>query len=169
MGGAFTNFNGQAFNRVARVNDDGTVDAAFAVGVGANDTVSAIVLQPDNRIVLAGQFSLASGVTRGRITRLLSDGTVDPAINFGTGANSFINALALQGDGMFVLGGGFTEYDGVPRQRIARIYGGSLAGSGGLEFATGDFQVDEVATNAFITIRRRGGTAGNITRRLCDQ
>src|SRR6185369_10951214 len=163
LGGAFTNFNGQPLNRIARVNSDGSLDGSFAVGEGANDTVSAIVLQPDNRIVLAGQFSLASGVTRGRITRLLADGTVDPSINFGTGANSFINTLALQGDGMFVLGGGFTEYDGVPRQRIARIYGGSLSGQGGFEFGAADFQVDEMATNALITVRRRGGTSGNVS------
>jgi uncharacterized delta-60 repeat protein/uncharacterized repeat protein (TIGR01451 family) len=163
VGGSFTNFNGQAINRIARLNVNGSLDPAFNVGPGTDDTVLAIAVQPDNRIVLAGQFSRANGVSRGRITRLLPDGAIDPAINFGTGANSFINSLALQSDGMFLIGGGFTEYDGLPRQRIARIYGGSLTGSGALEFAAGNFEVDENATNAVITVRRRGGTSGDLS------
>ena len=96
----------------------------------------------------------ASGVSRSRITRLLADGTVDPAINFGLGADGFIGALALQSDGMMVVGGGFTHFDGLSRQHLARIYGGSLAGAGQFEFTSANFQADENSTNALVTIRR---------------
>ncbi len=163
VGGSFTNFNGYALNHIARLNSNGEVDTSFHVGAGADDTVDAIVVQPDTRILVAGLFTHANGVSRNRLTRLLPDGTVDPAINFGLGANGYISALALQPDGMMVIGGGFTSYDGRSRPHLARVYGGSLAGSGLFQFSTGDFQADETSTNAVLTVRRQGGTAGNMT------
>ena len=35
-------------------------------------------------------------MTRHRLTRLYSDGTVDPTINFGLGADSFVSTLVVQ-------------------------------------------------------------------------
>lgn len=162
-GGAFTTMNGLAQNRVARLNADGSLDAGFNTNGGADDTVTAIVLQGDNRILLAGQFLRANGVSRSRITRLLADGSADPNINFGSGADNIIHAVALQPDGNLVLGGGFTQFDGVVRQKIARLYGGSIAGAGRFEFTAGDFAAGEKSTNALVTIRRRGGTSGDIS------
>jgi uncharacterized repeat protein (TIGR01451 family)/uncharacterized delta-60 repeat protein len=162
FGGSFTSFNNSPLSHIGRLNLDGSRDNAFNIGSGANDTVDAIAVQPDNRIIFVGQFTTASGVSRSRISRLLPDGTVDPAINFGLGADAFIGALALQPDGMMVIGGGFTHFDGESRAHLARIYGGSIAGSGSFEFTSGDFQADENSTNAVITIRRTGGTAGSV-------
>jgi hypothetical protein len=118
-------------------------------------------LQADNRIVLAGQFTSANGVTRNRITRLLPSGAVDATINFGDGANGTIDALVVQpADQMLVIGGGFTQYDDLPYAHIARIYGGSVTGSGLLQFTSAAYQVDETAGQALITVRRTGGTSG---------
>jgi uncharacterized delta-60 repeat protein/uncharacterized repeat protein (TIGR01451 family) len=163
LGGSFTSFNGYALNHVARLNVNGQVDTSFNIGGGADDTVDAIVVQPDTRILLVGLFSHANGVSRNRITRLLPDGTVDPAINFGMGADSYIDTIVLQPDGMMIIGGGFTSYDGASRPHLARIYGGSITGSGVFQFTSGNFQADENSTNAVLTVRRRGGTAGNMT------
>ena len=168
IGGDFTNVftnnvNGVALNHIARLNTDGTLDTNFTanVGVGANGTVQAIAVQADNRIVLAGQFTQANGVTRNRITRLMPDGAVDPTINFGDGANGAIDALVIQpADQMLVIGGGFTQYDDQPAAHIARIYGGSVTGSGWLQFTSAEYQVDENAGQALITIQRTGGTSG---------
>ncbi len=163
IGGSFTNYDGTAINRIARLLPDGSLDTAtFNVGEGANDTVNSITIQPDTRIVLGGQFSRCSGVSRNHITRLNNDGTVDSGINFGTGANDFVAATLVQPDTKIVLGGGFTEYDGYPRQYLARIYGGSVVGSGQFEFLSATFQVDENGTNAVITVRRRGGTTSPV-------
>ena len=128
---------------------------------GVNGTVQAIAVQADNRIVLAGQFTQANGVTRNRITRLLPNGAVDPTINFGDGANGAIDALVIQpADQMLVIGGGFTQYDDQPAAHIARIYGGSMTGSGAFEFTSASYQVDENGGQALITVRRTGGTSG---------
>jgi hypothetical protein len=72
------------------------------------------------------------------ITRLLPTGAVDPSINFGTGANGAVNALVIQpADGNLVIGGDFTQFNGQPREHIARIYGGSMTGSGAFQFTSG--------------------------------
>ncbi len=170
IGGYFTNVNGVARSRIARLNTDGSLDTSFNPGLGANDSVYAILVQQDQRILLGGEFTRCNGVTRGRITRLLPDGSVDPTINFGTGANSFVAALALQHEPWaedpsqtrekIVLGGGFSEVNGIPCGRVARIYGGSQTGMGAFEFSAANYLVDETATNALITIRRVGGTSG---------
>ncbi len=163
LGGSFTNFNGMPLNHIARLNVNGQVDSSFNTGLGTDDSVNAFVLQPDTRIVVVGLFSHANGVSRNRITRLLPDGTVDPAINFGLGADSFISSIALQPDGMMVIGGGFGTYDGQSRPHLARVYGGSLAGSGNFAFTASNFEADENSTNAVVTVRRTGGTFGNVT------
>jgi uncharacterized delta-60 repeat protein len=168
IGGDFTNVftnsaNGVALNHIARLNADGTLDTGFTtnnVG-GVNGPVQAIAVQADNRIVLVGQFTQANGVTRNHITRLLSSGAVDPAINFGDGANGTIAALVVQpADQMMVIGGGFTQYADQPAAHIARIYGGSVTGSGWLQFTSANYQVDENGGQALVTIERTGGTSG---------
>lgn len=160
LGGAFASVHGTPLNRFARLTDRGAVDPVFQAGVGADGTVFSIAVQDDTRIVLAGEFTTASGVTRHRITRLMSDGTVDPFINFGSGANNFIAAVVLQPDQKILIGGGFTEVDGQARHRLARLYGGSIVGAGSFEFTSAFFGAVEGATNGVVTVRRSGGTLG---------
>ena len=171
IGGLFTSVNGVALNHIARLNTDGSLDTAFQPGVGADDAVFSIALQSDNRIVVGGEFARFSGVSRSRITRLNPDGTVDPTINFGTGANDFVAAIAIQDDTIYgyptsvpdekiIIGGGFTQYNGQPHAHLARIYGGSVGGVGAFEFSSANYSVDENGTNVVITILRTGGTSG---------
>jgi uncharacterized delta-60 repeat protein/uncharacterized repeat protein (TIGR01451 family) len=160
VGGLFTNFNGVVVNHITRLNADGSNDASFNVGTGTDDGVLAMVLQPDNKILVAGQFNVANGITRHGITRLNSDGSEDPTINFGLGADGFVAALALQPDAKFWIGGGFDAYDGQQYNHLVRIYGGALNGSGTFEFDSANYTVNENGTNAIVTIRRRGGTSG---------
>ena len=163
VGGGFTNFDGIGVNHIVRLNADGSVDTNFVANVGsaANGTVEGIAVQSDNRIVLVGEFTQANGLTRNRITRLLPTGAADPTINFGSGANGNVNAVVVQpADGMIVIGGGFTEYDGQPENYIARLYGGSMTGSGAFEFTAANYQVAENGVTAAITIQRTGGTSG---------
>ncbi|MEI9961773.1 MAG: Calx-beta domain-containing protein [Limisphaerales bacterium] len=61
---------------------------------------------------------------------------------------------------MLVIGGAFSQYDGQSHGNIARIYGGSLTGSGAFEFTSANFSVHESGTVAAVTIRRTGGTSG---------
>lgn len=164
IGGSFTSFDGAPRNFMARLNPDGSLDTSFlGSDDGANNAVYAITLQADGKIMVGGDFTTFNGRNRNRITRLLPNGKLDHAINFGTGANSFVAAIAIQPDRRIILGGGFTVVDDQPRGYFARIYGGAISGSGNFEFISPYFTVDESAQKALVTIRRRGGTAGETT------
>ena len=159
IGGLFTFVSGSGFNHIARLLPNGTVDPGFVPGPGANDIVTTLALQPDLKIVVGGAFTQANGVTRNRLTRLNPDGSVDPDINFGLGANDFITSMAVQPwDSLIVVGGGFTSFDGQSSPHIARIFGRSATGNGAFTFTQSSYQVIENATNAVIGIRRTGGT-----------
>lgn len=167
VGGSFTSANGTPRNYLARLLLNGALDAAFLDGeLGGDNAVYALAQQVDGRLLVAGDFNRFNGVTRNRLTRLNADGTTDPTINFGNGANSFIAAMTVQPDRKIVIGGGFTMYDDQPRQHIARIHGGAMAGAGGLEFSQPLFTVSEAGTNALIVVRRRGGTVGTVGARF---
>ncbi|MEI6781685.1 MAG: Calx-beta domain-containing protein, partial [Verrucomicrobiota bacterium] len=159
VGGLFTNFNGTVQNHFVRLNADGSIDPAFNGGVGADGAVYAIAIQPDTRILLGGEFARCGGVTRNRLTRLNPNGSVDPSINFGAGFDNYVASLVVQSNDAMVLGGGFTTYDQESAPYLTRVFGRSIAGSGTFEFTSATFGADETATNAVVTVRRRGGTS----------
>lgn len=163
-GGDFAAVNGLAISRLARLKMTGEVDQDFLKDLeGANNVIFALKQQPDGKLVVAGDFTSFNGVTRNRITRLNSDGTTDYTINFGSGANGFIGALVIQPDRKIVLGGGFSSYDDQPRERIARIHGGTMSGNSLLEFSQPVFYAEETGTNALVVIKRRGNNAGTVS------
>jgi uncharacterized repeat protein (TIGR01451 family)/uncharacterized delta-60 repeat protein len=157
IGGLFTSVDGSNYNYIARLNNDGTLDTNFNVGVGCNNGVLALALDSQTRILVGGEFTQASGVTRNGITRLNPDGTVDPTINFGFGANGYIDSIVLQTNDEIDVSGGFTTFNNISENNFVRLYGGANAGDGTLEFSQQVYGVLESATNAVITIERLGG------------
>lgn len=133
IGGEFTTFNGIARSKIVRLNSDGTVDASFNPGAGADSTVFTTSIQNDGKIIVGGLFSSFNGSTRTKIVRLNSDGTTDFSFSSSSGAESnyslnsnvsSINTSLIQTDGKIIIGGDFTIYKGIGRNRLARIYGG---------------------------------------------
>lgn len=121
IAGTFTAMNGTVRNRVARLHTDGSLDSSFAPGGGANDSVYAVQVQPDGKIVIGGRFTSFNGGSRNYIARLASSGALDGTFNPGSGANGAVYAVALQSDGKVLVGGGFTMVNGVARSYIARL------------------------------------------------
>ena len=122
ISGNFTSVNGTARNRIARLNADGSLDATFNPGTGANSTVYSIAVQPDGKILIGGNFTSVNGTTRGRIARLNTDGSLDATFNLGgAGANGGVQAIAFQTDGKILFGGFFQTYNGTSRNQIARL------------------------------------------------
>ncbi len=99
----------------------GDLDPSFNPGSGLNESVSAIAVQPDGRIVVAGDFTSVPGLLRSRIARLNPDGTGDENFNAGAGPDGIIRSLALQSDGKVLIWGWFTKVDGTSRNGIARL------------------------------------------------
>jgi uncharacterized delta-60 repeat protein len=120
-GGDFSSMGGGSRVRIARLNSDGSLDTGFDPGAGANADVWALALQPDGKVLVGGNFTTIDGVSRNYIARLIPDGSLDAGFNPGTGANSNVNALALQPDGKLLVGGNFTTFNGVSRNYFARL------------------------------------------------
>jgi hypothetical protein len=55
------------------------------------------------------------------VARLLSNGTLDTTFNPGTGADNWVNSIALQTDGKIVIGGIFTNFNGTLANHLARL------------------------------------------------
>jgi uncharacterized delta-60 repeat protein len=104
-------------NRIARLNADGSLDVTF--DPNADAAIHTLIMQPDGRLLVGGDFDTIGGQVRHHIARLNSDGSVDAA--FAPNANSNVYALALQSDGKLVAGGGFTTIDGQNRFFLARL------------------------------------------------
>lgn len=124
LGGDFSSYNGVSRSGLVRVNTDGGLDTAFnsgGTGTGSFGIVRALVLQADAKVVLGGSFTIYNGVSRNNIARVNTDGSLDTTFNPGTGADSSVDSLALQSDGRILLGGFFTSYNGVTRNKLARI------------------------------------------------
>jgi uncharacterized delta-60 repeat protein len=71
IGGSFTRVNGFTRNRYARLLPGGALDSSFDPGLGANNTVFSVVVQPDGNILIGGDFTLVTGVSRNGIARIL--------------------------------------------------------------------------------------------------
>jgi len=143
IGGDFTSYNGTARNRIARLNADGSLDASFNVGTGANSSVLTTVIQPDGKIIILGGFTSYNGTPRNRIARLNEDGSLDASFNVGTGANNSVSTISIQPDGKIIIGGWVTTYNGTPINHIARLNAdGSLDAS---------FSVETGANSAVLT------------------
>ena len=121
IGGEFTSYNGTARNYIARLNADGSLDTSFNPGSGANSTVYSVALQPDNKIIIGGEFTSYNGTARNRLARLNADGSLDTSFNPGSGASNTVYSIALQPDNKIIIGGYFTSYNGTDRNRLARL------------------------------------------------
>ena len=121
IGGDFTNVVGDAPNHIARLNADGSLDTGFDPGSGVNNDVFSVAVQDDGKVLIGGTFTQVDGVGCNHIARLNADGSLDTGFDPGTGANNSVKAVAVQDDGKVLIGGWFTEVDGVARNRIARL------------------------------------------------
>jgi len=121
MGGSFTAFNNESYSYLARANADGTHDTTFNTSMALDGGVNAVILLEDNKILICGGFTSYNGVSRNHIARLNNDGSLDASFDPGTGSSYIITCMVRQPDGKIVIGGLFTSYNGVERNRIARL------------------------------------------------
>ena len=130
VAGDFTFVGGTNRNRIARFNGDGTLDTAFNPGSGANGPIESVVLQPDGKVIVGGEFTSFHGTSRPRVARLHSNGTIDTAFNPGAGADGVVLSVAVDSSNRVLIGGEFFTFQGVLRRHVARLHAnGSLDAS----------------------------------------
>lgn len=115
--GEFSVYKNSPVNRIARLNNDGSLDTGFVVGTGFDASVQTVTPATDGSgdVYVGGSFTSYDGSSAGYIARLNLDGTLDVMFDTGTGFDSSINIIvpASDGSGDIYVGGTFTSYNGM--------------------------------------------------------
>ncbi|MBK8287283.1 MAG: delta-60 repeat domain-containing protein [Cellvibrionales bacterium] len=83
LGGAFNRYNGMLSNRIARLLPNGSIDATFNIGIGADNSIGRLAVQSDGKIIIGGGFTSYHGTAINRIARLNTDGSLDSTFQCG--------------------------------------------------------------------------------------
>lgn len=127
LGGTFSfTQNSVTYTNLVRVHADGTLNTAF--NPVPNNTVEALLLVEDDKLLVGGSFTTLAGSTARRFARLNADGTLDTA---------FTTNLDV--------GGTFLNNTSVPTSntitRIARLSDGRIVITGGSNGSFGQFHL----------------------------
>jgi uncharacterized delta-60 repeat protein len=149
--GNFTQYSGVSFNRIVRLNTDGSVDTTFTGGTGFNNISLGSAVDSLGRIVIVGYFNSYNGNSAPRIVRLNSDGTFDGTFTIGSGFNNTGIQVLMNPDDTMYISGYFDTYNGTSvTPRIVKLLStGAIDTSftGGTGFNTVGYQ-----PNGFIRI-----------------
>ncbi len=134
IGGGFSTVGGIARNYVARLNPDGTLDASFNPGSGANGWIFSIALQLDGKILISGGFSSFNGFSAPGLARLRSDGSLDTSFSApaGIGGDKILvetnsNILVVKGDKLYRLRGDLNSLQSPASLTSSTITNGGLS------------------------------------------
>jgi uncharacterized delta-60 repeat protein len=120
-GGFFTSIGGEPHYSFVRFNTDGSIDHTFGVTLGTYGSVRAMLIQPDGKIMIAGQLRSIDNTPAGRVARLNADGTVDTTFNPGNGPDNIIWAMTQDSSGNTYIVGDFLNVNGIPRAGLAKL------------------------------------------------
>jgi|GEM_PF-1664940 len=117
IGGNFTSYNGNTLaKRFGRVNADGSLDTTFNpgsnVGPAASGLLNGIDIQPDGRIIIGGNFTVYNSISRPRIARINTNGSLDTGFDPQQGISGQLTQVLIQPDGKILLGGVISAYNG---------------------------------------------------------
>jgi len=142
VAGIFTKYDwlnsgGVDVNYIARLNSDGSLDNSFSVGsielsTSGQIRVNRLLLQPDGKVLAAGQFTGIAGTERRLVLRLNSDGSLDTGFgedayspflpNSITGFYGEIMDMQRYSDGRIVVTGNFEFDHGTFRSGLAVMH-----------------------------------------------
>jgi uncharacterized delta-60 repeat protein len=116
VGGQFINANGEGHDRICRFDENGVFDDTFAPGSLLSSTAQVVMLQPDGKVLVGGDFiNVGAGDPDDYLCRLNADGTHDETFNPGdliAGPSATVFGMALQADGKVIVSGGFIDAGG---------------------------------------------------------
>ena len=116
VGGDFTIYKNSSANRIARLNNDSSLDTSFITGTGFNGAVRIVTPATDGSgdVYVGGSFTNYNGAAVNGIARLNLDGSLDTNFITGTGFNGKVEIItpAIVGIGDVYVGGDFTNYNG---------------------------------------------------------
>ena len=141
VGGDFSSYRGQVANGILRLSPSGIIDTRFNPGAGFplapglnaiynSRGVHSVLVRPDGRVIVVGDFQEFDGHQRPRVVQLTNTGQLDAGYRPGSGPHCAIEGpicLAehlradLGPDGTVVLSGEFDHYDDLGVAHIVRL------------------------------------------------
>ncbi len=107
VGGAFfATFGTTTYSNIVRLDANGFLDAAFNVAGDSLDGVHAVVIQPDGKILIAGDGSNNTG-SRVPLSRINADGSLDSTFNAPIGSPRQVYDIVLEPSGKIIAVGNF--------------------------------------------------------------
>lgn len=107
----------------------GSIDYSFNIGNGATSPmgadISCILIQPDGKIIIGGNFNQFNGTNRTGLLRLNNNGSVDSLFNYGSGFASGIGtsvkAIASLSNGDLLVAQNIYSYNGKSNNGLIKI------------------------------------------------
>lgn len=121
VGGNFTSFQGVATNRLVRIFPNGQRDTTINIGAGADGRINVMRLLPDGKLLIGGLFFLYNNQVARGVTRLLADGSLDPAFQTGQGFNNEVLAVEALMDSGLLASGFFSQFQQLPVSQPVKL------------------------------------------------
>jgi hypothetical protein len=126
IGGGFSNVQGRSARGIARLLPGGQADASFDLRNAPDAEVRTLAIDAAGRVILGGAFRRVAQRNRPGVDRLLANGIPDPGFAAEGSAEGVVHAVAIDGAGRVVAGGGFTRFLGVSCGRLVRLTGAGV-------------------------------------------
>jgi uncharacterized delta-60 repeat protein len=163
-------------NYIRRLNTDGTVDNTFSqIGDGwFNNAIRTVKVLPNDKIFVGGNFSNIAGFQAyKRLVLLNANGTPDNdfASNFVID-NGLVESIDVQEDGKIIIGGTFTNINGLVRNRVARLNadgtldGGTVDNIFGSGFTVGVGDIKVLANGKILVVGSFSEYNGELANRI---
>jgi len=110
-------FNGTGTYPIRRLHPDGSIDTTFTAqsttDSATNWNIEDVAVQPDGKVLVAGNFDQINGTPRRGIVRLMTDGSIDTTFNTNVitpqMSTVIVEKVIVQPDGKIWIGGLFTN------------------------------------------------------------
>jgi len=124
VGGDFVLYKSTTYQRIIRLNTDGSIDTGFDSIAGFNTAGNYILhinIDSNGKIYCAGGYTTYKSVAANRIIRLNTDGTKDTGFDNTTGFSAETDRVVFDRDGKIYVCGIFTLYKSVAALRIIKL------------------------------------------------
>ena len=118
-----------------RLNENGTPDLSYHPGDDVKNTPHSLTLLRSGKLLLPGYSTNFDGILDRPLIRLNADGSTDSSFQPLIQLNATISNLIRQPDGKLLISGSFSEINGQPARRLARL--------------TADNKLDEAFSSTF--------------------
>lgn len=120
IAGNFTKYRGQQANKLARLNEDGSLDPSFSTGAGPDDRVFSVAVLQNGKYLIGGQFNHVDGKENRKVALLNQDGSPDNSFSTGTGplagSDGIVFKAAPLKNGKLLVTGSFDYFSGIKRK-----------------------------------------------------